>query len=172
MLDPKRPRKIEFATHFDGSLEAEVSRGFSAASITKLLESSTPGVRADFAVSLVLSREDGTGLRIVSRMHDVAERFEIGTLEFHRETSLPTSPRVERIDLPRGFRNISQVSKLVIVDVVEAESGLEVVGSSGEPMHIVAGAYPFTLSIHWPGYARFEQPEYPLEQYRRSSIGV
>src|SRR5262249_49349021 len=127
----------------------------------------------DFAISLLLSREDGTGLRIAPQMHDVADRFEIGTLEFHREASPPTSGPTERIGLPIGLRNISQINKLVVVEpTVEAESGLEVVGSSGETMIVTAGAYPCTLSIHWPGYARFDQPEYPLEQYRRSPIEI
>jgi hypothetical protein len=113
---------------------------------------------------------DETGLLIHSDMQDVAERREVGVLQFSRVYEAETQEIV--IEAPSVFQENLSISKLAIEESgVQCESGIILQADSGEEIVIVAGVQPYSLAVRgitWPKYT-FE-PEYPMEQYSR--IGV
>jgi hypothetical protein len=118
---------------------------------------------------ITLWRSDGTGLRVRSQMHDVAERREVGALNFDRVRA----PRPEETiaDLPSAFHGEIVVSKLVIHESgTTAESGVILTGNNDEIV-IVAGAYPYSLAVRGvPSLPGIFNPEYPIDCYSRVPI--
>jgi len=156
-------RELEFAWHERESLGAQLRGGFRRIS-TRTASHGKP-------IAVTLWRLDGSGLQIQSRMHDVAERLEVGVLEFMRIAQ--TGAVETALDLPKEFAERISVNKLLIdLDGPTAESGVALENRLGEEIIVVAGAYPYTLAISAPlvgGIAPFE-PEYPLAQYRRVAL--
>ena len=96
--------------------------------------------------SLTLWRADGSGLRVFSLMHDVAERTEVGVLSF--EPVAEPYPEEVFECLPAVFRGLVAVSKLTIDESgTRAESGIILASESGEELVILAGAFPCNLAI-------------------------
>ena len=104
-------------------------------------------------------------------MQDVADRREVGVLQFSRVYETETQEIV--IEAPSAFRENLSIFKLVIEESgVQCESGLILQANSGDEIVIVAGVQPYSIAVRgitWPGYT-FE-PEYPMEQYSRIAVG-
>jgi hypothetical protein len=77
-----------------------------------------------------LWRQDGTGLRLYSQMHDVAERREVGVLQFEYVSSPKDNETT--VDLASAFSRQVTACKLVIKESgVSAESGVVLEGDEG-----------------------------------------
>jgi hypothetical protein len=142
----------------------------------------TLGSLVDFPHVLTLWRADGTGLQISSRMHDIAERLEIGVLEFALVAAEMKEPKrsvtgvrqlsFAKVDLPTSFHNNNHVTKLVISEAgTTADSGILITAADGNEIVIVAGVMPYSLAIRGIFSApRIFQPEYDLKCYERVEI--
>jgi hypothetical protein len=122
-------------------------------------------------VYVTLWRPDGTGLLVHSEMHDVAERREVGILQFGRVHQI--KPQESVLEAPAAFRQHLSVKKLVIRESeVDCESGVVFQAHSGEEMIILAGVAIHSLAVHGVTYSGYTfQPEYSLEQYSRIELG-
>jgi hypothetical protein len=116
---------------------------------------------------VTLWRSDGTGLRVRSEMHDVAERREIGVLCF----SLVLAPGANAtlIDVAPSFDRELTVYKLLIEESGRsAESGVVLIGDDDYKMIIVAGVKPYCLALSGlPSAPSKFEPEYPLDRDAR-----
>ncbi len=121
-------------------------------------------------VYATLWRPDGTGLLVHSDMHDLAERIEVGVLQFGRVFA----PEAQEIivETPSAFRDRLLVIKLTIEESgTRSESGIVLQAKSGAEILIVAGAQPYSIAVRgveWPD-STFE-PEYELDRYQRTPI--
>jgi hypothetical protein len=116
-------------------------------------------------------REDGTGIRISNRMHDVAEKIEVGVLSFEvvdSEEKLSSSDQLKTVDLDAAFLGRFSIAKLIIEESgMFAESGIRLEASNGQSVTIVASGAPCTLFIVGVELAwRTSVPEYPLADYQ------
>ncbi|MGH7055640.1 MAG: hypothetical protein ACREFK_14845 [Stellaceae bacterium] len=120
----------------------------------------------DTPIAVTLWQGESTKLRIRSQMNDIAERLEVGVLEFTRIQSWGAND--PSIDFSKCFEKNLKIEKLVIAEQdVMAESGIVLENPYGEQIIIVAGASPYTLAVRAPSYEKVFQPEYPLDHYRR-----
>jgi hypothetical protein len=116
-------------------------------------------------VYVTLWRPDSTGLLVHSDMHDLAERREVGVLQF----GYVFAPEAQEIIIETSpiFHGELSVSKLIIEESgTESESGIILRAADGQELVIVAGVNPYSVAVSgvtFPGYT-FE-PEYKLEQY-------
>ena len=155
-------RKIGFTGR---DLEARVARlrePISHASVE------TAPYRGAFAVTLWYP--DGKGTRITPIMHDIAERFEVGVLNFVSVTRPADDEAI--VELPSSFRGPIKVSKLVVNEEgISADSGLLLEAGDGQQIVIVAAAFPFSLFTAGvlPTSDRSD-PEYPLSDYQRIDL--
>jgi hypothetical protein len=146
-----------------GSLVEQLARGIESISINVAAN------KKPIAVTLWYS--DGSGLRIRSRMRDIAERCEAGVLEF--STVRTDSLSEMRVSLPESFRGRLKIKKMTIVEGgMVAESGVLLEGPNTEEIVVVAGAYPHTLAVNVPASVAAPnlpafEPEYPMERYQR-----
>jgi len=112
---------------------------------------------------------DGSVLRIQSKMNDLPEWEEVGTLVFRLvgEDQKIADP----IELPKSWRCIAS-SAMLVVDESEftAESGLALRNCSGEEMILVCGADICAIQIQAPFYPDDFLPEYDVETYIRRSL--
>jgi hypothetical protein len=119
---------------------------------------------------VTLWRSDDIGLLIHSDMHDLAERREVGVLQF--SYVFRQEAQEIDVDVPTSFRGALSVSKLIIEESeMESESGVALKSEKGEEIVIVAGVNPYSIAVAgvtWPAYT-FE-PEYALEQYFRIAL--
>jgi len=91
-------------------------------------------------VSATLLRPDGTGLRLYSQVHDVAEKIEVGVLNFERVSAPGPSETI--VEVAPAFHHEIAVSKLVIFESgTSAESGVVLRANNGEEIVIVAGGF-------------------------------
>jgi hypothetical protein len=116
---------------------------------------------------VTLWRSDGTGLRVRSEMHDVAERREVGVLHFSHV--LAPASNASLMDVTPTLNRDLRVSKLIIDESgTSAESGVILKGDDGDEMIIVAGVKPYCLAISgFPSAPSKFEPEYPLDRYAR-----
>lgn len=116
-------------------------------------------------ITLTLWRHDGTGLRIRARMHDIADRIEIGVLDFSLADSADADETF--VDLPSSFSGPIQVSRLIIIEAgMTAESGVVLETSDGNRIVVTAGANPYTLAVKGVvDTPHVFEPEYPLNRY-------
>jgi hypothetical protein len=109
---------------------------------------------------VTLWRPDETGLLIHSDMLDVAERREVGVLQFSRVDEAETQEIV--IEAPSVFRENMSVSKLAIEESgMECESGIILRSSSGDEIVIVAGASVVTLKAAICGQFKTGHRDWP-----------
>jgi hypothetical protein len=115
---------------------------------------------------VTLWRSDGTGLRTFSQMHDVAERREVGVLNFERVSAPRPDERV--VDVA-SFQNEIVVSKLIIHESgTTAESGVMLKARNGDEIVMVAGAYPYSLAVLGVvSMPHIFEPEYSMDLYTR-----
>jgi len=121
-------------------------------------------------MNATLWRTDGTGLRIQSKMHDVAERREVGILKFSY-VSFPSEDETI-VDVRSRFGHELVVSKLIIQESgTSAESGIVIKTTAGLEILIVVGAMPYSLAVSGilRGTHIFE-PEYPVDRYKNVAI--
>ena len=141
-----------------GSLAAELRRPLRQISVES--EISRPSFVTFWQI-------DGTGLRVHSEMHDVAERREVGVLNFER-VSAPKSEEM-MTNMSPLFDDEIVVSKLLIRESgAVAESGVVLETKTGDEIVVVAGVYPYSLAIQGVSSLPYAfAPEYPLDQYLR-----
>jgi hypothetical protein len=152
---------IPYKISIPGRLADEFARGFKSISVERLAHGRP--------IAIFLWHADSEGLKVQSVMHDVAERFEVGALEFSRITG--TVSEVSEFDLPGEFGVGLKASKLVLsTDGVTVESGIVLQGNRGNEMVLVAGAQPYTIAIKAPSVVEEFDPEYPLSKYSREPI--
>ena len=123
-------------------------------------------------ISLTLWRGDGSGLRIQSRMQDLAERLEVGVLTFD-VVDRPFADELV-VELPATFNGPIEATKLLIAESgASAESGVVLRGGDDSQIIAMAGANPFTIAVKGviEGPHVFE-PEYPMESYTAASLGI
>ncbi len=65
-------------------------------------------------LEVIISMPSDNGLRIRSRMHDIAERKEVGVLEFSEVRQPDWSSYLETVELAHEFRDKVRVDKLVL----------------------------------------------------------
>ena len=121
-------------------------------------------------MNATLWRTDGTGLRIQPKMHDVAERKEVGVLEFSY-VSFP-SEHEKIVDVRSRVGPELLVSKLIIHESgISAESGIVINSTAGHEILIVVAAMPYSLAVSGvlKGPHIFE-PEYPIDCYENVPI--
>jgi len=121
-------------------------------------------------MNATLWRTDGTGIRIQSKMHDIAERKEVGVLEFSY-VSFP-SEHEKIVDVRSMVGPELVVSKLIIHESgASAESGIVIKSTAGHEILIVVGAMPYSLAVSGVlrGTHIFE-PEYPVDHYENVPI--
>jgi hypothetical protein len=116
---------------------------------------------------VTLWRPDETGLRLYTEMHDVAERREVGVLNFER-VSAPR-PNETIADASAAFQGRIAVSKLIIHESGKsAESGVILKAANDDEIIIVAGAFPYQLAILGVlSLPHMFYPEYPIDRYER-----
>lgn len=152
--------KLVFIWHGTDLLADKLAEGFVRMSV-ELETHNRP-------TSVSLWRSDGSGLRIQSKMHDLAERREVGVLKF--STAIDTNQKVSNnYELPTSFASKLKVTTLLITESgIKAESGILLEANDGKEIVIVAGAYPYTLAIQGgPNIAHIFEPEYPLKDYTK-----
>jgi hypothetical protein len=114
-----------------------------------------------------LWRADGTGLRMYSEMHDVAEREEVGVLTFNYVSALSEHETI--VDVRSTFGHELTAFNLVIHESGKNwESGVGLRSSSGAEILILAGAAPCLLAIDGlVSMPHVFEPEYPIDRYTR-----
>jgi hypothetical protein len=120
--------------------------------------------------SVTLWRSVEEGLRLCTEMRDVAERMEVGVLNFEQVSSHRPDERIA--DVASAFHSEIAVSKLIVHESgTSAESGLILKASNGDEIVIVAGAYPYSLAVHGvPPMPHIFEPEYQIGHYMRVPI--
>jgi hypothetical protein len=121
-------------------------------------------------MNATLWRADGTGIRIQSKMHDIAERKEVGILGFSYVSFPSEHEKIIDVRSMFGFELI--VSKLIIHESgASAESGIVIKSTAGHEILIVVGAMPYSLAVSGVlrGSHIFE-PEYPIDHYENVPI--
>jgi hypothetical protein len=103
-------------------------------------------------------------------MHDVAERVEVGVLNF--EPVCTPAPDETMVDVALAFQGEVAVSKLVVFESgASAESGVVLRASNGKEMVIVAGVFPYSIAVLGMGsMPHIFEPEYQLDRYKRVPI--
>ena len=147
-----------------GSLALELAKPLTGISI----ETFYPAWGPD---TVKLWRSDGTGLKLFSQMQDVAERLEVGVLNF--ELVLERSAAETVLQIPLSFSTGTVASKLVIREAdITAESGLAIMASDGNEIIVVASAGPCHLAVGGvlSSAPHLFEPEYPLDQYVRVPV--
>jgi hypothetical protein len=120
---------------------------------------------------VTLWRSDGSGLRMYTDMHDVAERREVGVLNFERVFAPHPDEFVESMEATFGGE--AEVSKLIIHESgTSAESGVILKAQTGEELVVVAASAPYSLALQGLKLSRphIFQPEYPLNRYDRLPV--
>jgi hypothetical protein len=117
-----------------------------------------------------LWRQDGTGLRLFSQMHDVAERREVGVLQFEYVSSPKNNE--SSVDIAATFNCRITPYKLVVHESgVSAESGVVLTANDGTEIVIVASSNPYFLAVGGIlSVPHIFEPEYPIDRYKRVPI--
>jgi hypothetical protein len=151
---------LSFAWAEPTPLAAELSKPIKQVSVG-------PGITISGPRFVTLWRPDGTGLRLYTEMHDVAERREVGVLNFER-VSAP-QPDETIADVASAFQSEIAVSKLIIHESgTTAESGVIFKANNGEEIVVVAGVYPYSLAVLGVvSMPHIFHPEYKLDRYTR-----
>ena len=155
---------LEFSWRGHTSLSAELMKPVQKASIYFFHAAWGPN-------TLTLWRDDSTGIKVFSQMHDIAERLEIGVLSFE----LVTVPEKDEltVDVSGGFNCSLQAFKLILEEEgTRAECGLAIRGSKGDEIVIVPSAGPCHLAIAGlpSSNPHIFEPEYELDRYIRVPI--
>lgn len=113
---------------------------------------------------ITLVQKNNSVVEIRNKMVDLAERIEVGRLEF-TNNGCPKSEEVEILVAEECFEN-SRIYLLVTKwNGNELVSGLKIVTRDDEEHYIVAGAAPYTLVFISNQYEEIHKPEYDLTEY-------
>jgi hypothetical protein len=118
-----------------------------------------------------LWHSEETGLKIFSQMHDIAERLEIGVLNFEKVTAHAEDEIT--VDGSAAFDCSIEAFKLILDEEgTRAECGLELRASNGDQIAIVPSAGPYSLAIlgAFASTPHIFEPEYELDRYTRVPI--
>jgi hypothetical protein len=118
-----------------------------------------------------LWHSEETGLKIFSQMHDIAERLEIGVLNFEKVTSLADNETTA--DVSAAFDCSVEAFKLILDEEgTRAECGLALQANNGDQITIVPGAFPYSLAVLgvFESTPHIFEPEYELDRYTRVPI--
>lgn len=121
---------------------------------------------------VTLWRPDGSGLRVHSEVHEIAERMEIGVLRFSHFKS-PSGSEVMLPIAPEFNQQVDAFKLVAHVSGVKAESGILLRARNGIEIAIVAAAFPFMIAVD--GVVQrphIFEPEYPMEEYERLPIRI
>src|SRR3954463_15510225 len=148
--------RIPYKSSIPGRFSDEFARGFKRVSIKRAAR--------NLPYAVVLWHLAGEGLKVQSVMHDIAERLEVGALEFSRITE--TVSETSEFDLSDEFGIGLNASKLVLsIDGATIESGVVLQGTRGNEILLVAGVSPYTIAIRAPFFTEPFEPAYPLSEY-------
>ncbi len=141
------------------SLAAELSKPIKKVSVEFAIPNSGPRF-------VTLWRSDGSGLRIFTEMYDVAERIEVGVLNFDQVFS--PRPNEKIVLVSSAFDREIVVSKLIIQELnTRAESGA-ILAAGNEEIIVVAGVYPYSLAVSGVlSVPHVFEPAYSIEDYTR-----
>jgi len=141
-------------------LAAELSKPIRQVSVEFVIPNNGPRF-------VTLWRSDETGLRLYTEMHDVAERREVGVLNFEQVFSPRSDETIA--DAAPAFQGEIVVSKLIIQESgTSAESGVILKAANGDQIIIVAGAFPYQLAVLGVlSLPHMFYPEYPIDRYIR-----
>lgn len=156
---------IRFTSIVPGTLADQFVGGFTSMSVRRLRKGSGP---IDF---IFFWRADGTGLKIQSVMHDInrEEWLEAGVLEF-THVAADDDPS-SQIELPDEFRRDLKVSKLVLsTEEMVVESGIVLEGRDGGRIVVVAGGFPYAITIAADFLTETFDPEYELSEYSQELL--
>jgi hypothetical protein len=141
-----------------------------AAELRKPIEQVSLEFHHEIPMFITLWRSDGTGLRVFSQMHDVAERREVGVLNFKQVSERHAEQSVTQV--PISFQGKIAAFKLTIHESgTTAESGVILKAANDDEITIVASVSPHLIAIC--GISAFPdvfKPEYPIENYMRVPI--
>jgi hypothetical protein len=153
---------LSFGWKEQSSLAAELARPIKRVSVEFAFH--------ERPVYVTLWRADGTGLLVHSDMHDLAERVEVGVLQF--SYVFAPEPQEAIVEASPVFDGELLVSKLIIQESgTESESGIILRAVNGEEMVIVAGVNPYSVAIRGVALLGYTfEPEYELERYSRVSF--
>jgi hypothetical protein len=121
---------------------------------------------------ITLWRPDGSGLRVHSEAHEIAERMEIGVLRFSHLESSTGSEVMLPID-PEFNQQVDAFKLVAHESGVKAESGILLRAKSGSEITIAAAAFPFMIAVN--GVVQrphIFEPEYPMGDFERLPIRV
>ena len=121
---------------------------------------------------IVIWNDKCVGVSVRSKMHDVSERFEIGSLCFDylsRESFDGSGCENYKLNNFSHPKNID-IMKYKTGEVC-SESGLSIKNLNGDEILIVSGAYPYTIDFYCLelNFVVFE-PEFGIEYYERSPL--
>lgn len=119
---------------------------------------------------ITLWRPDGSGLRVHSEAHEIAQRMEIGVLRFTHLDSPSGSEMMLPIN-PEFNQQIDAFRLVVHESGVKAESGIVLRAKNGSEITIAAAAFPFMIAVD--GVVQrphIFEPEYPMEDFERLPI--
>lgn len=123
-------------------------------------------------ICLTLWRSDGTGVEVVSEMHDVAERREVGVLRFSLVSASLSSANV--VDLDSHFNSKIVPSKLIVHESgTNVESGIVLKSrDNSDEILILPSAKPCCLAIRGilSSTPHIYEPEYSIDNYARVSF--
>lgn len=121
-------------------------------------------------VSLILWYEDGSGIEVRSMMYDLAERTEVGVLDFR---PVVNAAGYKELEIPKSFNGNLKLKKLTIKESGSTlESGFVLCSHDNNQLITVAGVYPYTLAIKGSlsNQPHLFEPEYPLDSYEWQDV--
>lgn len=108
-------------------------------------------------------------LQIQTKMTDIAEWREIGTLVLKQVSTDASLPKM--LSISTNWLEIESIKKLTAEDgEVGAESGIELTNKLGEVLIIVCSANPCLIEVSAPFFSGEFLPEYELNHYKRSDF--
>ena len=153
---------LEFTWNGDTSLARELRRPLQKVSMGFSHSAWGPD-------TLTLWRDDSSGIKVFSQMHDIAERDEIGVLCFELVTAADSDEVT--FDVSGGFNCELQAFKLILNrEGTRAECGLAIRGSMRDEIVIIPNAGPCHLAVAGlpSSNPHIFEPEYDLDSYIRA----
>ena len=120
--------------------------------------------------SLTIWNEDHSGIKIASKMYDLAYKLEVGSLSFTTVKYPEDGPEIHA--LPKSFSSSKTLQIMLIQEPgYRIESGLKITASDGAEILIVPNAMPYTLAVQYPGCElKYFEPDYNLEHYELENM--
>ena len=113
--------------------------------------------------------QQGTAMQVQTKMTEISEWREIGTLVIKQ---IPKNLSLQKMRLiPTSWLEIESIKRLTAEDgEFSSESGLEFTNKLGEVLIIVCSANPCLIEVSAPFFNGDFLPEYELSHYKRSDF--